>query len=120
MLTYVGRGWQLRLRLATRFDVAKRVCSTINETMKVDCDGDSDKAALEERKRRSIQTYLDHQLRASDPDYGTLAMLLQRHGVVVRGGKAEALQLMEALAAWKRGEWTTPEEKPYNASGSCD
>ncbi|GIM13780.1 hypothetical protein Vretimale_16845 [Volvox reticuliferus] len=120
MLAYAGRGGLLRQRLATPFDIMKRVCFTTDETRKDVCEGDLDKSSLEERKRRSIQTYLEQQLCVSDPDYGTLAVLLQHHGVVVRGGKAEALRLMEALAAWKLGKWEPPEEKPRNASGNGD
>ncbi|GFR42153.1 hypothetical protein Agub_g3005 [Astrephomene gubernaculifera] len=60
---------------------------------------------LEARKRRALQSYLEQQLGGGEPDRASLAVLLQRHGVVVRGGQQQALELMSALMAWKRGEW---------------
>ncbi|GLC47064.1 hypothetical protein PLESTB_001273000 [Pleodorina starrii] len=77
---------------------------------------DEDPAVLEQRKRRSIQTYLEQQLGGGDSDRVTLAVLLQRHGVVVRGGQPEALKLMEALAAWKRGEWRPQQQQQEEAT----
>ncbi|KAG2494652.1 hypothetical protein HYH03_007168 [Edaphochlamys debaryana] len=64
------------------------------------------KEDLDARKRRIVKEFVDKQLGgAGDPDRGALAALLASHGVVVRGGREQAAALMDALAAWKRGEW---------------
>lgn len=46
---------------------------------------------------RNPFTSQEEHLGGGNPDRVTLALLLQRHGVVVRGGQPEALSLMEAL-----------------------
>ncbi|KAG2441266.1 hypothetical protein HYH02_010109 [Chlamydomonas schloesseri] len=63
------------------------------------------KEELEARKRRSVKAYLEEQFGRDDPDRSSLAVLLQQHGVVVKGGHAEAVRLIEALVAWKRGDY---------------
>ncbi|KXZ48241.1 hypothetical protein GPECTOR_29g21 [Gonium pectorale] len=67
--------------------------------------GEDTSEQVEVRKRRALQSLVEQQLGGADPDRAALAVLLQRHGVVVRGGQAEAVGLIEALQAWKRGEW---------------
>mmetsp|Transcript_26119 Transcript_26119/g.57078 ORF Transcript_26119/g.57078 Transcript_26119/m.57078 type:complete len:113 (+) Transcript_26119:39-377(+) len=61
-------------------------------------DADDDEGVAE-RKRQAVKSYMATQL---GEDKAALAQLLQRHGVVVKGGPAEAQALLDALLVWKR------------------
>ncbi|KAG2423841.1 hypothetical protein HXX76_015001 [Chlamydomonas incerta] len=69
------------------------------------------KEELEARKRRTVKAYLEEQFGRDDTERSSLAVLLQQHGVVVKGGQADAVRLIEALVAWKRGDYKPDDTK---------
>lgn len=50
---------------------------------------------VEQRKQAALKAFVEQQL--GGEDNAELAELLAKHGVVIKGGQEQALQLMEAL-----------------------
>ncbi|PNW76778.1 hypothetical protein CHLRE_11g475800v5 [Chlamydomonas reinhardtii] len=84
-----GQG-QLGARVAFATDAPSTVVQDAPEETKEE---------LEARKRRSVKAYLEDEFGRNDPERSSLAVLLQQHGVVVKGGHTEAVRLIEALVS---------------------
>ncbi|KAG1676381.1 hypothetical protein FOA52_001176 [Chlamydomonas sp. UWO 241] len=71
-------------------------------------DSDSASTDVEERKARAVAAVVSGVSGRSE-EQTQLARLLRQHNVVVRGGPADGLKLLDALVAWRQGTWVAAE-----------